>query len=70
MKGNQFFSESVDLLYCSLHKLSLNRGWSCIDFPKWLKNKRATQNPQNKDNECFKYAITWIGTLQRFSNLH
>ena len=23
----------------------------------WLKNKGATINPKNKDNECFKYAI-------------
>ena len=58
MKGSQFAFESVDLLYCSLHKISLNRGGSYIDSPEWLKNKRATVNPKNKDNECFKYAIT------------
>ena len=23
-----------------------------------MKNKKATLNPKNKDNECFKYAIT------------
>ena len=33
----------------------MNRGWSYID---WLKNKGATINPKNKDNECFKYAMT------------
>ena len=22
-----------------------------------MKNKKATLNPQNKDNECFKYAV-------------
>ena len=37
MKGNQFAFESVNLLYCSLHKISLNRGGSCIDSPSWLK---------------------------------
>ena len=58
MKGSQFVFESVDLLYYSLHKISLNRGGSYIDSPSWLKNKRATINPKNKDNECFKYAIT------------
>ena len=26
-----------------------------------VENKKATINPQNKDNECFKYAI--IGAL-------
>ena len=55
IKGTQFVLESVDLLYYSLHKISLNRGGSCIDSPSSLKNKRVTINPKNKDNECFKY---------------
>ena len=58
MKGSNFVFESVDLLYYKLHKISLNRGGSYIDSPDWIKNKKATINPQNKDNECFKYAIT------------
>ena len=58
MKGSKFFFESVDLLYYSLHKINLNRGESYIDSPIWLKNKKATINPKNNDNECFKYAIT------------
>ena len=36
----------------------MNRGGSYIDSPDWIKNKKATINPKNKDNECFKYAIT------------
>ena len=44
-------------MYYHLHKISLNRGRSYIDSPDWIKNK-ATINPKNKDNECFKYAIT------------
>ena len=31
---------------------------SYIDSPGWIKNKKATINPQNKNNECFRYAIT------------
>ena len=58
MKGSEFIFESIDLLYYSLHKISLNRGGSYIDSPDWIKNKKATINPKNKDNECFKYAIT------------
>ena len=58
MKGGQFASENVNLLYYSLHKISLNRGGSYIDSPTWTKHKKATINPQNKDNECFKYATT------------
>ena len=57
MKGSEFIFNSVDLLYYHLHKISLNRGGSYIDSPDWIKNKKATINPKNKDNECFKYAI-------------
>ena len=38
------------------HKISLNRGGSYIDSPNWIKRKKATINPKNKDYECFKYA--------------
>ena len=76
MKGSEFIFESVDLLYYSLHKISLNRGGSYIDSPDWIKSKRAIVNPKNKDNECFKYAITIalnhkkIGKVpQRISNI-
>ena len=39
-----FYFDSVDSLYYKLHKISLNRGGSYIDSPKWLKNKKATIN--------------------------
>ena len=40
--------ESVDLLYYSLHKISLNNGGSYIDSPGWIKNKKATINHKIK----------------------
>ena len=54
MEGSNFVFKSVDLLYYSLHKISLNRGGSYIDSPGWIRNKKAAINPQNKDHECFK----------------
>ena len=34
-------------------------GASFIDTPEWLKHKKATINPQNKNNVyCFMYAVT------------
>ena len=36
----------------------MNRGGSYIDSPSWIKNRKATINPQSKNNECFRYAIT------------
>ena len=40
MRGREFVFDSVDSLYYKLHKISLNRGGSLIDSPKWLKNKK------------------------------
>ena len=28
-----------------------------LHSPKWIKNKKATINPQNKNNECFALAV-------------
>ena len=46
-------------MYYNLNKVSLSRGGSYIDSPKWLKNRKATINPQNKkDDKRFQYAVT------------
>ena len=37
MRGNEFVFDSVSSLHYKLHKISLNRGGSYIDSPKWLK---------------------------------
>ena len=47
MKGSSFTFERVDLLEYHFHKISLNRGSSCIKSPEWLKNKGVTINPKN-----------------------
>ena len=49
MRGSEFVYDSVDVLYYNLNKISLSRGGSYIDSPKWLKNKKATINPKNKN---------------------
>ena len=43
-------------LYINFHRLVLTRGSSYIELPKWLKSKKAVINPQNQDEECFKWA--------------
>ena len=58
MKGSEFIFDSVYALYYNLNKISLNRGGSYINSPKWMKNKKATINPKNNDNRCFQYAVT------------
>ena len=58
LRGIEFAYDSVDALYYNLNKVSLGRGRSYIDSPKWLKNKKAIINPKNKDENCFLYALT------------
>ena len=57
MRESEFVFDSVFLLHYNLHKISLNREGSCIDSLKWLKNKKATIDPQNNYDEYFQYAI-------------
>ena len=59
MRGSDFIFKYVELLNYIFHKADLKRSGSYIDSPKWIKNKKATINPQNKDDDkCFQYAIT------------
>ena len=58
MRGSEFVFDGVNALCYHFNKISLNRGKSYIDSFEWLKNKKATINPQNKqDGKCFQYAI-------------
>ena len=69
MKGSSYIFERIDLLEYHLHKISLNRGSSYIDSPKWLKNKKITINPKNtNDNNCFQYAITALLNYQNINH--
>ena len=54
MRGSDFIYDSIDLLYYELHKISLNRGGSYIDSPKWLKDKKAKINRKNNYDNCFQ----------------
>ena len=66
--GSDFKFESVELLNCHLYKISLRRGKSYIKSPEWLKNKRATINSKNDDDDCFQYAATVALNHQNIEN--
>ena len=57
MKGSDFIFNGVNYLYYDLNKVSISKGGSYIDSPKWLKNKKSTINPKDNDYKCFQYAI-------------
>ena len=67
-RGNKFTYENVDSLYYYFQKMDVSRSRSYINSPKWLKNKKTTINPKNKDNECFKYAVTVTLNHQRIGS--
>ena len=52
-RGSEFIFDSVDFLHYKFHKISLNRGRSCIDSSKWLKNKGAPINQKKMITNAF-----------------
>ena len=68
MKGSGFEFDAVDFFYYDFNKISLNRGGSYIDSPKWIKNKKSTINPKNNDHKCFQYAVTLALNLDKINS--
>ena len=52
-----FILDKIMHLFMNFHRLLLTRGSSYTEPPKWIKSKKAVINPQNKDEECFKWAF-------------
>ena len=48
----------MNLFYYHLQKISLKKGSLYVDSPEWLKNKKATINPKDNDDNCFQHALT------------
>ena len=53
--GSNFVFDYVDWTVVKFHILELKRGSFYIPTPRWIANKNATINPNNKDNSCFQY---------------
>ena len=47
--------DSVHLLYYAWHNTNFTRGGSYIESPDWMKSKKGTVYPKNKnkDDKCF-----------------
>ena len=58
MKGSDFIFSGVNYLYYDLNRITISKGRSYIESPKWLKDKKCTINQKNTDNKCFQYATT------------
>ena len=67
MRGSDFAFDGVDFLYYDFNKISISKGGSYIDSPKWLKDKKSTINPKNNDYKCFQYAVTLALNLDKIN---
>ena len=69
MRGSDFVFDGVNFLYYGFNKISISRGGSYIDSPKWLKDKKSSVNRKNNDYKCFQYAVTLALNLDKI-NVH
>ena len=58
MEESEFIIDLVQMMYYKCHKVNFIRGGSYLDSADWIKKKKTTKNPKNKDDECFSYAVT------------
>ena len=58
MKGFDFIFNGINYLYYDLNRITISKGGSYIESPKWLKDKKCTINQKNADNKCFQYDTT------------
>ena len=58
MRGSDFIFNGFNYLFYDFNRVSISKGGSYIESPKWLKDKKCTINQKNNDNKCFQYATT------------
>ena len=55
--NSRFIFDEVLYLDINFHQLNLMRGSSYLPLPDFIAKRKAMINPQNGDEECFKWAI-------------
>ena len=58
MKGSDFIFNGINYLYYDLNRITISKGGSYIESPKWLTDKKCCINQKNNDNTCFQYTAT------------
>ena len=70
MKGSDFIFNGINYLYYDLNSITISKGGSYIESPKWLKDKKCTINQKNNDNKCFQYAATLALNINSIDKHH
>ena len=55
--NSRFRFDEVPFLDVNFHWLSIFRGSSYLPLPDWLARKKVIINPQNNNEECFKWVV-------------
>ena len=58
MKDSDFIFNAINYLFYDFNRVSISKGGSYIESPKWPKDKKCTINQKNNDSKCFQYATT------------
>ena len=69
MKGSDFIFNGINYLYYDLNRITISKGGSYIESPKWLKDKKCI-NQKNNDNKCFQYAATLALNINSINKHH
>ena len=70
MKRSDFIFNGINYLYYGLNRITISKGGSYIESPKWLKDKKCTINQKNNDNKCFQYATTLALNINSIDKHH
>ena len=57
LPNSRFKFDEVLFLDINFHRLNLTRGSSYYPSPNWIEKKKVIINPQNDNEECFKWAV-------------
>ena len=58
MRGSDFVFNGINYFYYDFNSVSISKGGSYIESPKWLKDKKCTINQTNNDDKRFQYDTT------------
>ena len=68
-KNSGLVLQGVELMEYDINKITINRVGSYIESPEWLKSKKCTINPQNKnDNKYLQYSTTVALNHEKINN--
>ena len=70
MKGSDFIFNGINYLYYDLNRITISKGGSYIESPKWLKDKKCAINQKNNDNKYFQYAATLALNINSINKHH